>query len=116
MDFNSAARSILFLIPPNSKPPFQVRLGLDINEPSVRATGDFLITDCMDISSAIQKGMKIVANLKLTMATDFTLVFPMFVGKNEAEEAEIINNAWLIKEAADANNWQFSRILPTPIF
>lgn len=115
-NLNITARSILFLIPPNIKPPFQVRLGMQTNELSVKAMGDFLITECTDINNAIQKAMNIVADLEMPLATDFTLVFPFFVGKNEEEEAEIINNAWMIKDAADTGGWLFSRILPTPIF
>jgi len=113
---NITARSLLFLMPVNSKPPFQVRLGLQTNEPEVRAMGDFTITDCADVSDAVQKSLAVIEDLNLAFAEDFTLVFPLFTGRNSEEEAELINTAWLIKEAADEGGWDFSRIIPTPLF
>ena len=113
---NITARSILFLMPAGSKPPYQVRLGLRTNNPEVVAMGDFTISDCQDVSDAVQKTLAIVEDLNLKLAADFTLVLPMFVGRTSSEEAELINTAWLIKEVADEGGWDFSRVLPTPIF
>lgn len=110
------ARSILFLLPPSIKPPFQVRLGLQTNVPEVQAKGDFTITDCQSIEDAVEKAIAVVENLGVEFATDFTLVYPMFVGQNSEEEALIIDRSWKIKEAADEKGWTFSKVVPTPIF
>ena len=113
---NITARSILFLMPIGSKPPYQARLGLQTNKGGVKAMGDFIITDCLSVADVVKKAKVIIADLNLDFAEDFTLVFPFFTGKNSSEEAELINTAWEIKEAADTGGWIFSRIIPMPIF
>lgn len=115
-DLNITARSILFLLPPTIQPPFQVRLGVETTNPDVKAMGDFMISECQDIPDAVQKSLAIIENLNVKIANDFTLVFPMFVGRNSEEEAIIIDTAWLIKDAADEKGWLFSRTLPIPLF
>lgn len=113
---NITAQSILFLMPPGVQPPFQVRLGLHTNNTGLLSKGDFTITNCQNIPDAVQKAMQLVEAMGLTIAADFMLVLPPFVGRNEAEEAALIDTAWRIKEAADSGGWEFSRHLPSPIF
>lgn len=110
------AKSILFLMPPGVEPPFQVRLGVHTNNPNLLSKGDFTIANCQNISDAVQKAMHLIDALGLTVAEDFILVLPPFVGRNEVEEAALIDTAWSIKEAADKGGWEFSRHLPPPIF
>lgn len=110
------AQSILFLIPPNVNPPFQVRLGVQANHPTILSKGDFTIANCNDVTDAVEKAMHLIGAMQLTIADNFILVFPPFIGKNEVEEAALINTAWEIKTAADQGGWDFSRHLPPPIF
>jgi hypothetical protein len=115
-NLNISARSILFLMPAGSTAPFQVRLGLQTNSEKVKANGDFTITDCNDITDAVKKTLDIIQDLNINIADDFTLVLPMFSAINSEQEAELINTAWLIKEEADKGGWEFSRLIPSPIF
>jgi len=110
------ARTVLFLIPPGFEPPFQVRLGVETNHSTLQSKGDFTINNCQSITDAVDKALALINSLNLQMATDFTLVFPAFQGKDDSQEAAIINNAWMIKDAADEQGWLFSRTLPSPIF
>jgi hypothetical protein len=110
------AQSILFLMPPSIQPPFQVRLGVHTNTKGLLSKGDFTIANCQDISDAVQKAMQLIEAMGLRIAEDFILVLPPFIGRNEAEEAGLIDTAWSIKEAADNGGWEFSRHLPVPIF
>lgn len=112
----TTARSILFLIPPGFESPFQVRLGMEVNNPNLQSKGDFTINNCQSIAHAVEKALVLMNSLGLTIATDFTLVYPAFQGRNDEQEANIINNAWMIKDAADEQGWLFSRTLPNPIF
>jgi len=110
------AQSILFLMPPGIQVPFQVRLGVHTNRGGLLSKGDFTIANCQDIADAVQKALQLIEAMGLSVATDFILVLPPFIGRNEAEEAALIDTAWTIKEAADNGGWQFSRHLPPPIF
>ncbi|CAA6829252.1 MAG: Unknown protein [uncultured Aureispira sp.] len=110
------AQSILFLMPPGVETAFQVRLGVQTANEGLLSKGDFTIANCKDISDAVKKALQLIEKMNLTMAADFMLVLPPFVGRNEAEEAGLINTAWSIKEAADHGGWGFSRYLPVPIF
>ncbi|MCH2023143.1 MAG: hypothetical protein MK207_11760 [Saprospiraceae bacterium] len=115
-NLNVSARSILFLMPAGSAAPFQVRLGLQTNSEDVKANGDFTITDCNDVTDAVNKTMALIEDLNISIADDFTLVLPMFTAANSEQEAELINTAWIIKEEADKGGWEFSRLIPSPIF
>ena len=110
------ARSLLFLMLPGAAMPFQSRLGLQTYQNKLQALGDFTIMNCISIEDAIQKSKKIVESLGLSYAEDFTLVLPHFPTHNSNQEAEMINNAWLITEMADLLGWLFSRIIPSPDF
>ena len=114
--FDITAQSILFLMPPGVQPPFQVRLGVHTTNGGLLSKGDFTIANCQDIADAVQKAMQLIETMNLKMAADFILVLPPFVGRNEAEEAALIDTARSIKEAADKGGWEFSRHLPPPIF
>lgn len=111
-----SAQSILFLMPPGVQPPFQVRLGVQTNVTNVFSKGDFTIANCENIADAVQKAMRLIEDMNLRIADDFILVLPPFIGKNDEEEAALINTAWMIKEEADKGGWNFSRHLPAPIF
>ncbi len=110
------ARSLLLLMMPNSDAPFQARLGLQTFDERLQASGDFTLMNCLSIEHAVIQAKTIVQNLGLHYADDFTLVLPMFPAHNSAQEAALINNAWLIKEQADIEGWEFSRIIPSPDF
>lgn len=110
------ARSLLFLILPTTDAPFQVRLGLQTYNDQLQASGDFTIMNCPSIKEAVLQAKSIVQSLGLVYADDFTLVLPMFPTRTSEQEAQLINNAWMIKEEADAQGWDFSRILPSPDF
>lgn len=110
------ARSLLFLMLPGAAMPFQSRLGLQTYENKLQALGDFTIMNCCSIEDAVEKSQKIVGSLGLSFAADFTLVLPHFPTHNSTQEAELINNAWLIKEQADLQGWLFSRTIPSPDF
>lgn len=110
------AESILFLMPPGVQTSFQVRLGVNTNNTGLLSKGDFTIANCQDVADAVQKSLQLIECMGLTIGANFVLVLPPFVGRNEAEEAGLINTAWSIKEAADNGGWEFSRYLPVPIF
>lgn len=114
--FDIKAKSILFLMPPGIQPPFQVRLGVHTNSSNFLSKGDFTIANCQSIPDAVQKAMSLIDALGLEVAEDFILVLPPFIGRNETEEAALVDTAWSIKEAADKGGWEFSRHLPPPIF
>ncbi|BDS10213.1 hypothetical protein [Aureispira anguillae] len=113
---NLIAQSILFLMPSGIQSNFQVRLGVHTDATTVLSKGDFTIANCKDIPDAVDKAMQLITAMNLSIADNFILVLPPFIGKNEAEEAALIDTAWMIKEAADKGGWEFSRHLPAPIF
>jgi hypothetical protein len=110
------AESILFLMPPGVQSNFQVRLGINTNNTGLLSKGDFTIANCADVADAVQKALQLIEKMNLTIGANFVLVLPPFVGRNEAEEAGLVNTAWSIKEAADNGGWEFARYLPVPIF
>jgi len=106
------ARYILILYPPTIEPPFNVRLGVQTNVEELRSTGDFMIVYCNSVQDGVDKALQVVQELNLPFAEDFTIVYPMFNGKDEEEEAKIIDTAWKIKAVADEKGWLFSRTIP----
>ncbi len=111
-DLKLTARYILILWPPTLKDAFNVRVGLQTNVETLRAVGDMMVVNCKSIEGGVASAVDIITNLGLKYADDFTLVYPLFAGANEEEEAQIINTAWEVKEVADEQNWVFSRTIP----
>lgn len=115
-NLNISAQSLYFLWPPTIETPFQVRLELQTNSPELRAVGDFLVADCISAADAVQRTKALLEALSIVPNQSFVLVYPMFPGNNDREEALVVDRSWEIKMLADEEGWDFSRYAPASLF
>jgi len=93
----------LFKADPSTNPPFTVELGSG-------KKSFFEISDCQHIPDAIAKIEAICMEKSLVVSKDFVLLYPIYLEAMDTDyEGTMHEIAWLIKEQADAKNWQFNR-------
>jgi hypothetical protein len=94
----------LFHCDPASQPPFTLELGF--SDKSVRE-----LKDCANIPSAVDRLEEICKKENISKSAPFTLLYPIYMeAMNSDNESTMHNIAWLIKEQADKNKWNFDRI------
>ena len=94
----------LFHCDPFLEPPFDLELGF--NDKSVKH-----VTDCTNIPDAVEKLKDFCKNENITLSTDFILLYPIYLEAMDTDaESTMHNVAWMIKEQADKNKWNFGRI------
>ena len=94
----------LFHCDPSREPPFDVELGF--NDKSVKH-----LKDCLHIPDAIAKLEDFCNSENITKSTDFILLYPIYLEAMDTDaESTMHNVAWLIKDEADKNSWNFARI------
>ncbi len=106
------AKYILVLLPPTIEPPFPVKLGLRTATGDSPLRGELMLESCSSIADGIAQAEAVFERLGTSKTDDFMLIYPMFQGKDEAEDTQIINIAWEVKALADEHNWQFARAIP----
>ena len=93
----------LFMIHPASNPPFNIELGLDGGK-------THLLENCLNIPDGTSK-LKGFSENSGILLPHFTLLYPIYLDAMGTDaERSMFNIAWLIKEAADANQWGFGRV------
>lgn len=88
---------------PSSHPPFKIELGVDNKK--------IIIDDCQHIPDSIEKLKKHCEENNIEFSQNFTLIYPIYLEIMDTDhEATMHNIAWLIKDEADENKWNFDRI------
>ena len=97
----------LFHANPSSNPPFVIQLGItDKGEKK-----EIFIEDCAHIPDAIEKLKKMITENGMILGKPFTLVYPIYMEFMDSDyEGTMHQIAWLIKDEADKNGWEFNRI------
>jgi hypothetical protein len=94
----------LFHCDPFREPPFYIDLGF--SNRSVRQ-----LTDCANIPEAIERLEEFCQKENIRKSSGFTLLYPIYLEAMDTDaESTMHNVAWLIKEQADKNKWNFGRI------
>ena len=95
---------VLFHCNPFREPPFDLELGF--SDTSVKH-----LTDCAHIPDAMEKLEAFCKNENIVKSTGFTLLYPIYLEAMDTDaENVMLNVAWLIKDEADKNSWNFARI------
>lgn len=93
----------LFNCHPTSQPPFTLSLGFS---DGVKLN----IENCAHIPEALEKMEEYCKKEKIERSSQFTLLYPIFMeAMNTDSESAMHNIAWIIKEKADENKWNFDR-------
>ena len=94
----------LFHCDPFSQPPFNLELGFS-------DSSDRLITGCNSIPDAIGKMEDFCRTNNMSKSMGFTLLYPIYLEAMDTDAESVMHNvAWMIKEEADKNSWNFERI------
>ena len=94
----------LFHCNPFREPQFDLELGF--SDRSVRH-----ITDCAHIPDALEKLEAFCKEENIRKSTGFSLLYPIYLEAMDTDaESTMHNVAWIIKEQADKNKWNFGRI------
>lgn len=94
----------LFHCNPFSLPPFNLELGF--SDKSVKD-----LTDCANIPDALGKLEDFCKKENFSKSSGFTLLYPIYLEAMDTDNESIMHNvAWMIKEQADKNKWNFDRI------
>ena len=94
----------LFHCDPFREPPFDLELGF--NDKSVKH-----LKDCASIPDAIEKLKDFCKNEHVTSSSEFILLYPIYLEAMDTDAEQTMHNvAWLIKDEADKNSWNFGRI------
>jgi hypothetical protein len=91
----------LFHCNPSSQPPFTLALGF--NDQSVKQ-----ISDCVSIPEALEKMEGFCKNETISKSSGFTLLYPIYLEVMDTEST-MHSVAYMIKEKADSNKWNFDR-------
>jgi len=95
---------VLFHCNPLHQPPFNLELGF--SDKSVKH-----ITGCAHIPDALEKLEDFCKKENISKSTGFILLYPIYLEAMDTEyESTMHNIAWIIKEQADKNKWNFDRI------
>ena len=93
----------LFHCNPFHEPPFDVDLGF--SDGSVQH-----LKVCAHIPDAIERLEDFCKRENISKSSGFTLLYPIYLEAMDTDaESTMHNVAWLIKEQADKNKWNFGR-------
>lgn len=93
----------LFNAKPDTEPPFDIEIFVDNQK--------IMLSDCKHIPDGIDKIKEYCNQNKVEFSQNFTLLYPIFLEiMNTDYENTMHSIAWLIKNAADQNKWNFNRI------
>ncbi len=96
----------LFHANPSAKPPFDLATGITENG----TQKEFIIENCEHIPDAIDKMKKWIEMNQVKFAKPFTLLYPIYMDMMNSDfEGTMHQIAWLIKDEADKNGWEFNR-------
>ena len=94
----------LFYCDPSQEPPFDLELGF--TDVSFKK-----LNNCAHIPDALEKLEAFCAQENISRTPGFTLLYPVYTEAMGTENEDAMHNiAWLIKEQADKNNWNFARV------
>lgn len=94
----------LFHCNPLLQPPFNLELGF--SDRSVQ-----YITDCAHIPDALERLEDFCKKGNISKSSGFTLLYPIYLEAMGTDGEDAMHNiAWIIKEQADKNQWNFGRI------
>jgi hypothetical protein len=103
-DLNKTLSYALFHCNPLKEPPFDLELGF-----TDRSVGQ--IINCAHIPDALEKLAEYCNREHISKSPSFTLLYPIYLEAMGTDEEDTMHNiAWLIKEPADKNGWNFGRI------
>lgn len=95
---------VLFHCNPFLQPPFNLELGF--SDKTVKH-----IAGCAHIPDALEKLEDFCIKENISKSICFTLLYPIYLEAMDTEYESIMHNvAWIIKEQADKNKWNFDRI------
>ncbi|HMW02944.1 MAG TPA: hypothetical protein PKE58_22585 [Acidobacteriota bacterium] len=114
---NFVVRWAQFLADPETKPPFQIRLGIQSTGASgVKVLMDGVVFDCENIPDGVQKLQAVIKLLNFPVSDDFMLVYPRYAVEEPSTEQTLHLISGLIFDAAQAQGWGFDRELPEPVW
>ena len=94
----------LFYCDPAQEPPFDLELGF--SDVSFRK-----IEECAHIPEALEKLEALCVQENISKSPRFTLLYPIYLDAMGTDAEDTMHNiAWLIKEQADKNSWNFARV------
>ncbi|MEO7906514.1 MAG: hypothetical protein ABIT06_06045 [Saprospiraceae bacterium] len=94
----------LFYCDPFHEPPFDLELGF--SDVSFKR-----LNDCAHIPDALEKLEAFCVKENISRSAGFTLLYPIYLEAMDTDaESTMHNIAWLIKEQADKNKWNFARV------
>jgi hypothetical protein len=94
----------LFHCDPAREPPFTLELGF--SDKTV-----FSITACAHIPEALEKMEAYCKTEGAARSENLTLLYPIYLEAMNTDAEDTMHQiAWLIKEKADQNKWNFDRI------
>ena len=94
----------LFYCDPSQEPPFDLELGF--SDVSFKK-----IEDCAHIPDALEKLEALCVKENILKSAGFTLLYPVYIEVMGTDNEDAMHNiAWLIKEQADKNKWNFARV------
>ena len=97
----------LFYADPSTNPPFNLVTG--ITREGVKE--EFTIQNCAHIPDAVDKLKKWVEMNQVQFSKPFTLLYPIYMQMMDTDyESSMHQIAWLIKDEADKNGWEFNRV------
>lgn len=97
----------LFYADPSTKPPFNLNVGYKLDG----IPTEFTIENCEHIPDAIVKMKNWMEMNQVRFAQPFTLLYPIYMqAMNSDYESTMHQIAWLIKDEADKNAWEFGRV------
>ncbi|MBX7219924.1 MAG: hypothetical protein K1Y36_08250 [Blastocatellia bacterium] len=106
-----------FLADPETKPPFEIRVGIQSTPASgLRVLLDGNLYDCDNIPDGVDKLKTFIQHLGFPLADGFALIYPRYAVDDPSRESTLHFISGLIFEAAEANNWQFEREIPEPVW
>lgn len=110
---NFIARWAQFQIEPGSHPPAKVRIGIQSNpQDSPNILLDVVVFGGKNVPDMVEKIETTLKKLNIPRSKDFTLIYSLY-GSESTGEIEI---AYLVKEHAEKNGWNFERAIPAPDF
>lgn len=114
---NFVVRWAQFLADPETRPPFQIRLGIQSTGASgVKVLMDGVVFECENIPDGVQKLQQVIKLLNFPFSDDFMLVYPRYAVEEPSAEQTLHLISGLIFDAAQAQGWGFERELPEPVW
>jgi hypothetical protein len=97
----------LFHADPSKQPPFSMTLGVNENGNQK----EIILEDCQHIPDAVAKLNAWAEQENVIFHAPFTLLYPIYLDIMGSDDEDTMHQvAWLIKEQADKNNWEFGRV------